>query len=348
MNCHLLVDSTTNATTIVSKTRIQTTVTNIPSSTTAIVSMAVIQTTATNAPSNTTTHQSKPSMAISDNNRVFNQKLGLFFHSITYIHFFYLILALSFLVLGIFYSILAIRGEGINSSSIKNLNPLSLIFMQPYRIVNNPNTSNRLSFKFIVLIILFYFILSGIESSCNYLTYSFGINLKLSKTKSLFLQFCYLLGRLIDIIINYGWFLLDKKRDIISIKFLIFFRLIILFLICFLNLFQHIFNLLFFSIGFFLTSLSNLILYWIERNFGFNERFLRIILFTIIISESIFPIFLFYNIDYFIHFYLLIALCLLMILFLIISYASNKYSGNRLYRLLPTSMEMESQDNVDN
>ncbi|CAF3102209.1 unnamed protein product, partial [Rotaria sp. Silwood2] len=163
------------------------------------------------------------------------------------------------------------------------------------------------------------------------------------------------LGRLIDILVNYSWFLftkhLKRQTDFISIKFLIFIRLIILTIICVSNLFQEIYYFLFFSIGFFLTSLSSLILYWIERDLSLNELLLRIILFTIIISEIIFPVFIFYRIEYFIHFYLLIGLCLLFIFFMIILYSSKKWQRNRLYRLLPESMEldeMELEENSDN
>jgi hypothetical protein len=248
------------------------------------------------------------------------------------------------------------RGEGINSSSITNLNPLSLLFTKPHRIVNNLNTqisllSDRSSLKFVFLVLLFYFILSGIESSCTYLTYLYGIELQLSQTKCLLLQFCYLFGRLVDILINYSWFLLDKQSDFISIKFLIFLRLSILLILCFWNFYQQIFYLLFFSIGLLLTSLSSLILYWIERDLSLNETLLRLILYAIIISEMVFPIFFFYKMKYFLQYYLFVGLCLLIILFLIILYSSKKWQRNRLYRLLPTSMEtndMELQENSDN
>ncbi|CAF3913863.1 unnamed protein product, partial [Rotaria sp. Silwood1] len=168
------------------------------------------------------------------------------------------------------------QNEKINLLSIKNLNPLSLLFIQPHRIINNLNKQISLladysSFKFIFLLILFYFILSGIEHSCIYLIYLFGKNFHLSEYQCLLFQFYYLFGRLIDILINYIWFLLNKyfnktQTDFISIKFLIFIRLIILTLICFFNLFHQIYYFVFFSIGFFLTSLSSLILYWIERD----------------------------------------------------------------------------------
>ncbi|CAF4639042.1 unnamed protein product [Rotaria sp. Silwood2] len=109
----------------------------------------------------------------------FYLKIRSFFHSITLIDLLYLFISLTFFLLGIFYSILAIQGEKMNLSTIANLNPLSLLFIQPHRIINNSNKqisllSDRSSFKFIFLLILFYFILSGIEHSCIYLTYLFG------------------------------------------------------------------------------------------------------------------------------------------------------------------------------
>lgn len=307
----------------------------------------------------TTTHRTKPPTAISDNDdlsqNLFYLKIRSFFHSITSIHLLYLFLAVSFFFLGIFYSILAMRGEGMNSVLITNLNPLSLLFLKPHRIVNNLNTqisllSDPSSLKFVFVVLLFYFILSGIESSCTYLTYLYGIEFQLTKTKSLVLQFSYFFGRLIDILINYGWFLLNKQQsDLISIKFLILIRLIVLSVICFLNFYHQILYFLFFSIGILLTSLSSLILYWIERDLSLNETLIRLILYTIIISEMIFPIFFFYKMKYFLQYYLFIGLCLLIILFIIILYSSKKWQRNRSYRLLPTLIdEMELQENSDN
>ncbi|CAF1321969.1 unnamed protein product, partial [Adineta steineri] len=142
-----------------------------------------------------------------------------------------------------------------------------------------------------------------------------------------------------------------KQSNLISIKFLILLRLIVLFVICFSNLFQLKIYFLFFSIGFLLTSLSSLILYWIERDLYLNETLIRFILYTIIISEMIIPLILFYKIDYFIQFYLFIGLALLIILFLLILYISKNWQTNQFYHLLSTSMdmnEMESQPNTDN
>jgi hypothetical protein len=144
---------------------------------------------------------------------------------------------------------------------------------------------------------------------------------------------------------------MKKQSNFISLKALILIRLILLSIICFSNIFQQITYFLFFSIGFFLTSLSSLILYWIERDLYLNEILIRMILFAIIISEMIFPIFLFYKIEYFVQFYLFIGLSLLIGLFLIILYISKKSQKNRFYRLLPTAIdmdEMESQEDTDN
>ncbi|CAF4263241.1 unnamed protein product, partial [Adineta steineri] len=82
-----------------------------------------------------------------------------------------------------------------------------------------------------------------------------------------------------------------------------------------------------------------------------NEILIRFILYTIIISEMIIPLILFYKIDYFIQFYLFIGLALLIILFLLILYISKNWQTNQFYHLLSTSMdmnEMESQPNTDN
>ncbi|CAF1423249.1 unnamed protein product [Rotaria sordida] len=366
-NCSIeLIDTAINVNNF---TTINTTNLLLTSNTTINISTTVsvtnnIQTTVVNTSSTiiptSASHRNKPSMAESDNDDLsqnfFYVKIRSFIHSITSIDLLYLFISVIFFLLGIFYSILAIQDEKTkNLSSLINLNPLSLLFLQPHRIINNSNKQisllfDRSLFKFIFFLILFYFILSGIEYSCIYLTYLFGRKFQLSEKKSLLLQFFYLFGRLIDILVNYTWFLLNKhfkiKSDFISIKFLIFIRLIILTVICLSNLFQQIYYLLFFSIGFFLTSLSSLILYWIERDLSLNDLLLRIILFTIIISEIIFPMFIFYKIEYFVQFYLLIGLCLLIIFFMIILYLSKKWQRNRLYRLLPASMELE--ENSDN
>ncbi|CAF1081117.1 unnamed protein product [Rotaria sp. Silwood1] len=362
-----------NFTTI--KSLSSTSTTNLPLTSTSTINIttsvpiSITQTTVNNIYLNitqiSTNRYNKPSMAESDKDDLsknfFYLKIRLIFHSMTLIDLLYLCISLLFFLLGILYSILAMQNEKINLLSIKNLNPLSLLFIQPHRIINNLNKqisllSDYSSFKFIFLLILFYFILSGIEHSCIYLIYLFGKNFHLSEYQCLLFQFYYLFGRLIDILINYIWFLLNKyfnktQTDFISIKFLIFIRLIILTLICFFNLFHQIYYFVFFSIGFFLTSLSSLILYWIERDLSLNELLLRIILYTIIISEIIFPIFIFYNIEYFLQFYLLISLCLLTFFFMIIIYSSKKWQRNRSYRLLPESMdldEIEFEENSDN
>ncbi|CAF3827644.1 unnamed protein product [Adineta steineri] len=339
--------------------------TTILSSTTVTTHITTVtSTTATTTIRIPITYRKKPPTADSDNDDLsqnfFYLKIRLFFQTITSIHLLYLFLTCSFFLLGICYSILAMRGEGINSPLVINLNPLSLLILKPHYVIHTSNTqasllSDTSSFKFAILIILFYFILSGIESFCTYLTYSFGIHNNLSEYECLILQICYHFGRLIDILINYLWFLLDKYRkkqsNLISIKFLILLRLIVLFVICFSNLFQLKIYFLFFSIGFLLTSLSSLILYWIERDLYLNETLIRFILYTIIISEMIIPLILFYKIDYFIQFYLFIGLALLIILFLLILYISKNWQTNQFYHLLSTSMdmnEMESQPNTDN
>ncbi|CAF3958662.1 unnamed protein product, partial [Rotaria magnacalcarata] len=312
-----------------------------------------------------TSHHNKPQTAESDNDDLsqnyFYLKIRSSLHSITLIDLIYLFISLLFFLLAITYSIFAMKGETMGLLSMANLNPLSLLFIQPHRIVNNSNRqisllSDRSSIKFVFLLVLFYFTLSGIENSCTYLTYLFGRRIQLSERNSLVFQICYLCGRLIDILINHTWFLvnkyLKKQSELISIKSLIFFRLLILFLICVSSLFHKIlYYFVFFSIGFFLTSLPSLILYWIERDLSLNELLLRVILYTMLISEIMFPVIIFYKIEYFLQYYLLIGLCLLMILFIMMLYSSKKWQRNRLYRLLPTSMkldEVDAENDTDN
>jgi hypothetical protein len=316
---------------------------------------------------------------------LFYKKLAAFFRSITSIYLIYLFLAFTFFILGISYSTLAMRGEGANSSSTKsiNLNPLSLLFGNSRRTITNSNTrlslfSDRASLKFVLLLMLFYFIMAGIESSCIYLTYVFGLELKLKETQSLIILFLFflglLLGRFIDILMDYGCFLFttritnrtkkqSDKFHLISIKFCILSRLILLFLLCSTLSFSHLFQknsptkssiemlyLIFFLIGLLIASLPTLILFWIERDLSLNDSLIRIILITITISEIIFPAFLFYIIKHFLFsylFYLFLGSCFLLLLFLFILYTSKKWQRKRLYRILPTSMDMEEM-NIEN
>jgi hypothetical protein len=316
---------------------------------------------------------------------LFYKKLGSFFHSITSINLIYLFLAFTFFLLGIFYSTLAMRGEGTTntSSSTKstNINSFSLLFGNSQRTMTNSNNrlslfSDRASLKFVLLLTLFYFIMAGIENSCIYLTYLFGIELKFEKHQSLTLQFLFflglLLGRSIDILMDYGCFLFNtritnrtkKQSDkfhLISIKFCILIRLILLFILCSTLSFSHLFQenspttkssipsiqmfyLIFFLIGLLIASLPTLILFWIERDLSLNDSLIRILSITITISEMILPSFLFYTMKHVVLsylFYLFIGSCLLVILFLFILFTSKKWQRKRLYRILPTSIDME-------
>ncbi|CAF1406387.1 unnamed protein product [Adineta ricciae] len=309
-------------------------------------------------------YRHKPPTADSDTDDLsknfFYLKIRLFFQSITSIHYIHLLLTGLFFILGIFYSILAIRGESMNSLSGTNFNPLGLLCMKPYLIIYNSNNhtsvlSNLSSLIFAILLCLFYFFLSGIETLCIYLTYLFGIESNLSESHSLILQLCYLSGRFLDLFINYVWLLLDrykkKSSNMLPMKVHILLRLIILFVICLTNLYYRRLYFLFFSIGFLLMSLSSLVLTWIERDLCLSEIFSRLILFTIIVSEMIFPRLFFDKIEYLIEFYLLIGLALLMCLFLMILYVSRKWQRHPMYRLVSMSMnsnDMESQENSDN
>ena len=195
---------------------------------------------------------------------LFRKKIRSFFQSISSIHLIYLFLSFSFFLLGIFYSTLAVRGEGKHLSPTKpiNQNPLSSLFGSSNRLENHSNNrisllSDRDSFKFVLLLVFFYFLIAGMESSCIYLTYLFGIELKLGEIQSLTLQFLFfvglLLGRLIDILMDYGCFLFNtritnrtkKQSDkfhLISVKFCILIRLILLFLLCSTLSFSHLFE----------------------------------------------------------------------------------------------------------
>ncbi|CAF1411422.1 unnamed protein product [Adineta steineri] len=381
---------TTSTTTLPSTSSSTTTVTTTTTTTTSTTTSTSTTTTTT-----TTTHHKKPSMAESETDdldeNLFYKKIRSFFQSLTLIHFIYLFLAFTFFLLGIFYSTLAMRGEGINTTSSKPtyLNPLTLLFGNSHRTTNNSNTqisllSDRSSLKFVFLLLLFYFLLAGIEYSCIYLTYSFGMKLNFSEHQSLIIQFLFflglLLGRLIDIFMDYGCFLFNtritnrtkKQSDkfhLISIKFCILIRLMLLFILCSTLSFSHLFQenssppaanssipsiqmfyFIFFFIGVLIASIPTLILVWIERDLSLNDSLIQMIFITITISEMIFPSFLFYIIKHVVLsylFYLFLGSCLLLILFIFILYISKKWQRKKLYRILPTSMEMDDI-NIEN
>ena len=344
----------------------------------------------------TATHHKKPSIAESNTDDLSENllyiKLRSFFHSATSIHFVYLFIAFSFFLLGIFYSTLAMRGEGINNSLTKtvNPNPLSLLFGNSHRTINHSNApisllSDQASLIFVLLLIIFYFLLSGIESSFIYSTYFFGIKLKFTPRKSLLIQFLFflglVLGRLIDILVDYSCVLLNtriinrtkKQSDgfhLISIKSCILTRLFLLLTLCsilsFSHLFQgnslikssipsiHLFYFVYFSIGLLIGTLPTLILFWIEHDLSLNDSLIHFIIITVTISEIICPSFLFYTIKHAALsylFYLFIGSCLLPILFLFILHLSEKWRRQQLYRILPTSMEIDEvniENNSDN
>lgn len=301
----------------------------------------------------------------------------------------YLFLALIFFLLGICYSVLAMRGEGIHTSTPKpaHSNPLLSLFGSSYRTTSaGSNTqlsllSDRSSLKFVLILIIFYFLMAGIESSCTYLTYLFGIQLSFSKRQSLAVQILFFLGlvfgRSIDILMDYGCFLFttrittrtkkqSDKFQLISIKFCILIRLLLFVVLCstlsFSHLFQgnspakssippiHMFYFVFFLIGLLIASIPTLILLWIERDLSLNDSLTRMIFITIISSEVIFPAFLSYvikhaTLSYL--FYLFLGSCALLVLFMFILYLSKQWQRKRLYRILPTSMEMD-EVHIDN
>lgn len=344
----------------------------------------------TSTTTTTTTRRNKPSMAESNidelSKNLLYTKILSFFHSITLVYLIYLFTAFLFFILGVSYSILAMRGEGANPKDKINLNPLSLLFGNTHRTTNSSNITisllaDRASLKFVLLLLLFYFVMVGIESSCIYLTYSFGVELKFEKNQCLLIQFLFLfgllLGRFIDILMEYGCFLFNtritsrtkKQSDkfhLVSIKFCIIIRLILLFLMCSTLSFSHLFQdnsssqssipsiklfyVTFFLIGVLLASLPTLVLFWIERDLSLNESLIRFILITITLSDILFPSFLFYTIKHVplsYLFYLFIGSCLLLVLFIFILYTSRNWQRKQLYRILPTSMEMD-EVNIEN
>ncbi|CAM2699286.1 unnamed protein product [Rotaria socialis] len=388
--------TTTTTTSTILPTTITTTTTTVTAATTiTIVTTATTPTTTetTSSSTMTTTRYNKPAFAKSNiddlSKNLLYAKILSFFRAITLVHLIYLFIAFLFFILGISYSTLAMRGDGVNSTTSTqkiNLNPLSLLFGNAHRTINTSNRSvsllsDRASLKFVVLLVAFYFIMTGIESSSIYLTYLFGRELKFEENQCLLIQFLFflglLLGRLIDILMDYGCFLFNtritnrtkKQSDkfhLISIKFCILIRLIILFLLCSTLSFSHLFQensstksfipsirllyFIFFLIGLLLASLPTLILFWIERDLSLNDSLIRFILITITISDVVFPSFLFYTIKHVVLsylFYLFIGSCLLLILFVCILYTSKHWQKKQLYRILPTSMEMD-EANIEN
>lgn len=302
-------------------------------------------------------HHNKPSTADSDNDDLarnfFYFKLRSFFHSITPTHAVHLLLACCFALLGIIYSLMAMQGEGTGVCALTNLSPVPLLLLKPHPIISHSNT--RVSYPLVVLVLFFFFIVSGMENSCIYLTHALGIQLNLSESQSLTLQLCYFAGRAIDLSITYLWFFLDrykrKPSNSLSIKCHILFRLVVLLAISILDVFHPTVYFLFGALGLLLSSLSSLLLYWIERDLCVNVLFLRLISLFLITGEMLFPVLLFHRIEHLTRLYLWIGLAVLTSLFLLALQISRHWHRQRMYRLLSTSPDvhdMESQDNAEN
>ncbi|CAF0786224.1 unnamed protein product [Didymodactylos carnosus] len=343
----------------------------------------------------------KPSYAKSDadelSKNLFYRKAVNFFHSIHSIQVLYLFLSLCFFLLGILYSILAMRGtdavSGISQQQpAYRQSPTSNFFTsffvrQSSRQRQNISPSNSLLFadnsslKFISTLILFYFFLSSIEHSSIYLTYLFGIQLSQTQLSSLLIQFSFFiglfLGRLFDIFIEYGCYLFytrvitrAKKQSnhfhSISLKCCILICLFLLFIVSSTLTFSHLFKqtttdnglpskrvlyLTFFLIGFIIALLSNLILTWLEQDLTLNDRLIKIIVLTMTTSEILFPSLIYYTMRKYILsfiFYLFLSSLLSLVIFVFLLYSSKKWQRKRLYRILPTSMDVEMRnDGID-
>ncbi|CAF0868137.1 unnamed protein product [Didymodactylos carnosus] len=393
----IALSTTTPSTTTITTTTITTTTTTTIHSTTKISTIHVditlpIITSTTTITTTTIVPHHKPSYAKSDKDdlseNLFYSKVGNFFHSIHSIQVLYLFLSLCFLLLGIFYSVLAIRGSDVSSSAPQQPTTASHFLTSflsrkslQQRQNSSPQTSllfaDNSSLKFISILILFYLFLSSIEHSSIYLTYLFGIQLNQSQLSSLLMQFLFFfglfLGRLFDIFIEYGCYLLNtriitrtkKQSDrfhSISLKFCILIRLFLLFTISSTLTFSHLFQQTttasvlpsrqtlystFFLIGFIIASLPSLILLWLERDLTLNERLLKIIVLTMTTSEIFFPPFIYYTMRKYILsfiFYLFLSSCLSLVIFIFLLYSSKKWHRKQLYRILPTSMEVEMRD----
>lgn len=275
----------------------------------------------------------------------------------------------------------------VNSLSFK---PLNLLFGTSQSSTANNNSqlsllSDRAAWRFVFLLIIFYLLLAGIENSSIYLIYSFGRELNYTERRSLLLQFVFflglLIGRVVDLCVDYGCYLFNtritnrtkkqsEKFHLLSIKFCILIRLTFLVLLCSTLSFSHLFQdknqtqsaiptaqmfyVLFFLIGCFIGSLATLILFWIERDLSLNDSLIRILLIVTTISETLFPAFLFYvikhrSLSYL--FYLFLISCCLLALFIGILHSGKRWQRKKLYRVLPTSMdldEVELENHSDN
>lgn len=379
-----LTTTTTSTTTMMTTTTATTLTTTTTTTTTTVVTTTTTTTTTATTP---TTHRNKPSMAESNKDdlseNLFLKKMHMFFSSITLIHFIYLFIALCFFLLAIFYSVLAIQGEGMHNTSKSSITSSwrHILFGHSHRSTSNHNSqlslfADRASWKFVSVLLCFYFLLAGLEQCGVYLTYIFGMELKYLENRSLVLQFLFLLGllfgRLIDIAMEYGCFLFNtritnrtkKQSDrfhLISIKFCILIRLIVLLVICSTLSFSHLFRdntnttssfipslqmfyFIFFLIGLLIASLPVLVLVWIERDLSLNDSLVRLILMVMTLGEIIFPAFLLYIIKHMVLsyvFYLFLGSCALFALFIGILYSGKRWQRKKLYRILPTSMEID-------
>ena len=298
--------------------------------------------------SNSSKHRNKPSNAISgqDDRRVnlLFSKMHTLYLSIRWIHVIYLVLALGFFLLATFYSVLAIRGEHAHLSTSVQLNPLALFVLQAPSKVHSSNEGS--SWALVGLLVVFYFLLAGMESSLTYLSYLFALDRRFSERWSLLVQLLYLAGRLLDIVVDSGWLFFKLRSDYLSLKISILLRLVVLFLLCFLQLLYAFLpvSLLFLALGYLLNSISRLVLQWIVRDFHTDELVLRLIFVAFMFSESICPVSLFSQINRLVSVYFTGASAVLIVLLLIIVCRSQKWQSNRVYRLLSPSTEVEEEE----
>ena len=270
----------------------------------------------------------------------------------TSIHVIYLLLAFTFFLLFVFYSTLAMRADTDDLSSQVKCNPLQLFIVQCPLSTKTGSSPDRSLLQLVLPLALFYLILSSIDHSSIYLTYLFGMHQTFQSTASLCIALFYLFGRLADQCLNYGWILLGKPLDFVSLKVSILLRLVVLFLLCFSTLFQgtltvQICYLTFFLLGFLVSSTASLMLLWIERDFNLTDSLCRFVLSTLLLGEMIAPLTFVHRLQSLLALYFTIGSSLLLGVFLFVLYRSKQWPSNRSYRLLSTSMEMNGQETSD-
>ena len=249
----------------------------------------------------------------------------------------YFLVAFGFGLCAIFFFVRAILGEeededSSSSSDVYNFHRYPHWIIQSFPTDRSSSLLNDRSTIFIVLLfLLLYFLLSGLIHSFNSLIFLLNRQSNRSIRSSLVFQLCYFFGQASDSF-SIRWKFLSRK-----------FSLLLRFVCLFLLSFVYFHRFIYFPLGFLLQSISRLFLQWLNRDFQWNQSFFHNIYLVHLVSDVVFPLIFFLHLKTFVSMDLTIISSFLLILYLIIIGTSQRWQINRVYRLLPTEIELNVQ-----